>query len=98
MSTFLHDLRYGVRMLLRSPVLTLVAALSLGLGIGANTTIFSLINEVFLQPMPVKDPPRLVTIFTTDERNRGAGFFGGRMPMSRLNFEDYREKNESLES
>jgi hypothetical protein len=50
MSTFLADIRFTIRLLVRSPVLTLVAALSLGLGIGANTLIFSLVNEVFLRP------------------------------------------------
>lgn len=94
MSTFLHDVRYGIRVLMRSPVVTFVAALSLGLGVGANTAIFSLINEVFLRPLPMKDPARLVTVFTTDERNRNLAGLGGLMPMSRLNFEDVRAQNQ----
>src|SRR5262245_30306624 len=92
----LNDLRFAVRLLGRSPVLTLVAALSLGLGIGANTTVFTLVNQVFLRPLPLKEPSRLVSIFTADERNR-QNAFGSFMPVSRLNFEDFRSKNTSLE-
>ena len=94
MGTFFNDVRFAIRLLTRSPMLTLVAALSLGLGIGANTTIFSLINEVFLRPLPLKDPSALVAVFTADERNRQPSGFGGFMPTSRLNFEDYRQKNQ----
>ena len=92
----LNDLRFAIRLLGRSPVLTLVAALSLALGIGANTTVFTLINQVFLRPLPLKEPSRLVSVFTADERNRQLPI-GGFMPVSRLNFEDYRNKNEALE-
>src|SRR5690349_14542265 len=92
----LNDLRFAFRLLRRNPVLTLVAVASLGLGIGANTTIYTLINHVFLKPLPLKEPSQLVSIFTSDERNRQFAF-GGFMPTSRLNFEDYREKNEVLE-
>jgi putative ABC transport system permease protein len=89
METMIQDVRYGFRMLLKSPGFTLVAALSLALGIGANTTIFTLINAVFLQPIPVEDPPRLVSVFTTDERNKGD--FNDFMPTSQPNFRDYRD-------
>jgi hypothetical protein len=74
-----------------------VAVLSLGLGIGANTTIFTLINEVFLHPLPMRESSRLVGVYTTDERNRDAGFFGNANPMSRLNFEDIRDRNQVFE-
>ncbi len=93
MGTILNDVRFAIRLLSRSPVLTFVAALSLGLGIGANTTIFTLVNEVFLRPLPMKDPASLVSVFTADERNRQQAF-GGFMPTSRMNFEDYRAQNE----
>jgi predicted permease len=93
MANFLQDLRYGARLLLKSPGFTLVAALSLALGIGANTTIFTLINAVLLHPLPVEDPSQLVSVWTSDERNAGNGAFGF-LQTSALNYRDYRDKNE----
>src|SRR5215470_17869440 len=57
--TLFQDLRFGIRMFLKSPGLTAVAALSLALGIGANTAIFSLINAALLRMLPVPNPERL---------------------------------------
>jgi predicted permease len=93
-STFLQDLKFGARLLLRSPALTAVAALSLALGIGANTTIFTIVNAVLLNPLPVEEPSRLVSIYTTDTRATGA--FAAFAPMSRPNFEDLRAKNDTF--
>jgi putative ABC transport system permease protein len=91
MATLLQDLKYGARLLLRSPALTIVAALSLALGIGANTTIFTLVNAVLLNPLPVKDVSTLVSVSTTEVRDGQTQVFGA---MSRLNFQDVRDKND----
>jgi predicted permease len=92
MSTFLHDLKYGARLLVKSPGFTAVAALSLALGIGANTTIFTLVNAVLLNPLPVEDPSRLVSVWTTDERNQNSTL--GFLQLSPMNYRDLRDKNE----
>jgi predicted permease len=91
MSILLQDLKYGIRLLVKAPAFTVTAALSLALGIGANTTIFTLVNAVLLNPLPLHEPSRLVSVFTSDRRN--AGQFGGFAPLSDLNFRDYRGRN-----
>src|SRR3954465_5296741 len=93
MSNLLHDLKFGARLLAKTPGFTAVAALSLALGIGANTTIFTLVNAVLLNPLPVEDPSQLVSVFTTDERNQGNGQLGF-LQISPMNYKDLRDKNE----
>ncbi len=83
----IQDLRYGLRMLARSPAFTAIAVLSLALGIGANTAIFSLTNSVLLQPIPVREPVRLASVFMTDQRNPG------NLALSHLNYKDLRDTN-----
>src|SRR5436309_2474774 len=92
MSTFLQDLKYGARLLVKAPAFTLIAALSLALGIGANTTIFTLVNAVLLNPLPVEDPSELVSVWTTDERNQNSAL--GFLQVSPLNYRDLRDKAE----
>ena len=67
MDALLHDFRYALRRLLRAPGFAIVAIITLALGIGANTAIFSLINALLLKPLPgVIEPDRVVTLFTSD--------------------------------
>lgn len=63
MSLFKDDLRYGLRVLLRNPGLTAIVLISLALGIGANTAIFSVVNSVLFRPLPFKDPEKLVVVW-----------------------------------
>ena len=92
MQTFWQDLRYGARMLAKKPGFTLVAILTLALGVGANTAIFTVINAALLRPLPYEDAERLVAVTTTMRREtvevRSASY---------LDFVDWRDQNTVFE-
>ncbi len=92
MLDLVQDVRYSVRLLFRDWVFTAVAVLSLALGIGANATIFSVFNAIFLHTLPVQEPARLVRIYTADAKNTGQ--FLDYMQLSFPNYEDYRVLNQ----
>lgn len=93
MGTLWQDFRYGLRMLARNRGFAAVAILSLGLGIGANTTIFTVVNAVLLNPLPVKDASRLVELDTVDSKTETGTPNAAKIGMSYPNFRDYRDKS-----
>src|SRR5438105_2773456 len=92
MTGIVGDLRYGFRALVRNRGFTAVAVLSLALGIGANTTIFTLLNAVLLRAMPVRDEATLAAVFTVDQRT------SGNLANSYPNFLDYRDRQSVFSS
>jgi putative ABC transport system permease protein len=88
-----QDLRYGLRMLRKSPAFTAIAIITPALGIGANSAIFSVVNGVLLQPLPYSDPGRLINVFNTAP-SRDLDIFGASPP----DFRTLRERNQTLTS
>ena len=81
----LHDVRYGARMLARRPAYTAIVILTLAVGIGATTAVFSVINALLLRPLPYPEPGALVTVWENDRLNRKP-----RYPVAPANYEDWR--------
>src|SRR4029079_1898422 len=90
METLLQDLRFAGRTLLKRPVFTAIAILTLALGIGANTAIFSVVDSVLLAPLPFRDPGRLTMIWASNpELARQVGLPAKR-PVARATFYDWK--------
>lgn len=90
MEHLLQDLKYGLRILFKQPVFATVAVLSLALGIGANTAIFSLVDALLWRTLPVESPETLVALYTRDVKNPGFN------ALSHLNWKDYRDMSRSF--
>jgi putative ABC transport system permease protein len=93
MRTFLQDLRYGARMLVKQPGFTLIALLTLSIGIGANTAIFSVVNSLLLRPLPYSESEQLTWVWM-DNRPEGIREDITSWP----NFEDWRAQNQSFQA
>jgi predicted permease len=91
MGTFVQDVRYAIRMLAKNPGFTIIAVLTLALGIGANTAIFSVVNGVMLNPLPYPQPNRLVSMY-----RKVFGFEQGSVPY--LSFQDWQKQNRTTEA
>ena len=86
MNTFWQDLRYGARMMMKKPGFTAIAVITLAMGIGATTAIFSVVNGVLLRPLEYRDPQQIVTLLNN-----------GRGPLSPANYLDLRAHSQSFE-
>lgn len=91
MKNFAREIRHAFRALRQRPAFTAAALISLALGIGANTTIFTMVHAAFLQPMPVEDPDRVVSVLVEEKNHTGT------VPASFPNFRDLRDQNDVLQ-
>ena len=91
---FVRDLKYGLRSLAKAPVFSIFAILTLALGIGASTTVFTVVNTLLLHPLPARNPSELVSLYTTETKSQKQS--GSLLPMSYLNLKDYQARNSAF--
>jgi putative ABC transport system permease protein len=91
LTDFVQDLRHGLRVLAKNRGFTVAAIMTLTLGIGSSTTVFTMVNTLLLHPLPVKDPSHLVALYTT--HGKGSEQSGNLLPTSYLNLKDYASNN-----
>src|SRR5690349_11584309 len=98
MDTFWQDVRFGLRMLKKSPGVTALAIVALALGIGVNTSIFTLVNAILLRPLPYRDPGQLVQAkrIHAREEQGGPSIFGSGETLSGTDFFDWRDETKSF--
>src|SRR5688572_21129515 len=94
MHSFFRELRYSARMLFKNPAFTAVAVVSIALGIGANSLVFSVVNAVLLKSLPYNDPSSLVLIWGDSETSAS---LKGRNQVSATDVADYRAQSTSFE-
>ena len=90
----LGDVKFGIRSLTRSPIFSTFAILTLALGIGATTTVFTLVNTLLLHPLPAHDPSHLVAIYATDLKSQAKS--SSLLPTSYPNLKDYQVRNSAF--
>jgi predicted permease len=95
-SGLFRNTKYALRSLSRAPAFSFFAILTLALGIGATTTVFTVVNTILLHPLPASDPSHLVCVSTTDVRGQKQS--GNLLPISYLNLKDYQNRNTALSS
>src|ERR1700730_12728194 len=93
MERLFQDIRYSIRLMIKSPGFTAVALIALALGIGANTAIFTVVNAVLFRPLPYSDAGRLVTVYAANPVQGQS-----RVPLSVADFLDWRARNQIFDS
>lgn len=94
MESFAQDIRFGLRSMRKSPGFAAVCVISLALGIGANTTIFTVVNAILLNPLPVKDISSLVQMDTVDSKTKVTAANANKLGLSYANCQDYQRQNQ----
>src|SRR6266545_1155761 len=97
MGSFIQDLRFGARMLMKQPGITLIAVLTLALGIGANTAIFSLVQALLLRELPFPTPERIVLVMGANPKLGATQSDADQLPISQADLADWRRRQQAFE-